>query len=81
MLTGPSVISAVATVQILHKDMKHNPTAVHSNYSLSSSSSEGFGADSTADFLKKGNIQNSPVPPECPKKGPIPPNCTLKPKF
>lgn len=24
---------------------------------------------------------NSPVPPECPMKGPIPLNCTMKPKF
>lgn len=35
----------------------------------------------TMNFAKKGSNQNSPVPPECPKQGPIPPNCTMKPKF
>ncbi|HKU83163.1 MAG TPA: hypothetical protein VJP58_03900 [Candidatus Nitrosocosmicus sp.] len=46
-----------------------------------SSSPETFNADQTTSFAKKGNSQNSPVPPECPKQGPIPPDCTMKPKF
>jgi hypothetical protein len=38
-------------------------------------------SESTTSLSKRGNTQNSPVPPECPKQGPIPPNCTMKPKF
>jgi hypothetical protein len=38
-------------------------------------------SESTTSLSKKGNTQNSPVPPECPKQGPIPPDCTMKPKF
>ena len=38
-------------------------------------------SESTASLSKKGNTQNSPVPPECPTQGPIPPDCTMKPKF
>lgn len=38
-------------------------------------------SETTASFAQKGNAQNSPVPPECPKQGPIPPDCTMKPKF
>ncbi len=38
-------------------------------------------SETTASFGKKGNSQTSPVPPECPKQGPIPPDCTMKPKF
>ncbi len=45
------------------------------------SSSETSGSEQTTNFAQKGNGQNSPVPPECPKQGPIPPNCTMKPKF
>ncbi len=47
----------------------------------SSSSPETSNAEQTTSFAKKGNTQNSPVPPECPKQGPIPPDCTMKPKF
>ena len=47
----------------------------------SSSSPETSNAEQTTNFAKKGNSQNSPVPPECPKQGPIPPDCTMKPKF
>jgi hypothetical protein len=46
-----------------------------------SSSSETSNSEQTTNFAKKGNGQNSPVPPECPKQGPIPPDCTMKPKF
>ena len=38
-------------------------------------------SETTTSLSKKGNTQNSPVPPECPKQGPIPPDCTMKPKF
>lgn len=42
---------------------------------------ERTSSEMTTSFAKKGDIQNSPVPPECPKQGPIPPDCTMKPKF
>ena len=45
------------------------------------STSEMTSSEMTTSFAKKGNTQNSPVPPECPKQGPIPPDCTMKPKF
>jgi hypothetical protein len=45
------------------------------------STSETTDSEMTTSFAKKGNAQNSPVPPECPKQGPIPPDCTMKPKF
>jgi hypothetical protein len=45
------------------------------------STSETTNSEMTTSFAKKGNTQNSPVPPECPKQGPIPPDCTMKPKF
>jgi len=48
---------------------------------VETNNSDVSNSESTTSFAKKGNIQNSPVPPECPKQGPIPPNCTLKPKF
>ena len=48
---------------------------------LSSLSSETSSPEQTTSFSKKGNDQNSPTPPECPKQGPIPPDCTMKPKF
>ena len=48
---------------------------------LSSSSLETSESKQSTNFGKKGNSQNSPVPPECPKQGPIPPDCTMKPKF
>jgi hypothetical protein len=38
-------------------------------------------SESTTSLSKKGNTQNSPVPPECPKQAPVPPDCTMKPKF
>lgn len=38
-------------------------------------------SETTTSLSKRGNTQNSPVPPECPKQGPIPPDCTMKPKF
>ena len=38
-------------------------------------------SETTNSLSKRGNTQNSPVPPECPKQGPIPPDCTMKPKF
>lgn len=47
---------------------------------LSSSSLDISDSKQSTNFAK-GNSQNSPVPPECPKQGPIPPNCTLKLKF
>ncbi|HEU5120394.1 MAG TPA: hypothetical protein VFT71_05360 [Candidatus Nitrosocosmicus sp.] len=46
-----------------------------------SSTSGTTDSEITTNFAKKGNAQNSPVPPECPKQGPIPPDCTMKPKF
>ena len=46
-----------------------------------SSMTEPTDSETTTSFAKKGNTQNSPVPPECPKQGPIPPDCTMKPKF
>jgi hypothetical protein len=75
MLAGPSVVSALSNDQIPNKDMEQNSEVVKPNNSETSSS------ESTTSFAKKGNSQNSPVPPECPKQGPIPPNCTMKPKF
>jgi hypothetical protein len=48
---------------------------------LSSSSLETSESKQSTNFAKKGNSQNSPVPPECPNQGPIPPDCTMKPKF
>jgi hypothetical protein len=45
------------------------------------STSETTDSELTTSFAKKGNAQNSPVPPECPNQGPIPPDCTMKPKF
>ena len=45
------------------------------------STSETTDSEMTTNFAKKGNAQNSPVPPECPNQGPIPPDCTMKPKF
>lgn len=45
------------------------------------SMTESTDSEMTTSFAKKGNTQNSPVPPECPKQGPIPPDCTMKPKF
>jgi hypothetical protein len=42
---------------------------------------ENSNSGTITSFAKKGNGQTSPVPPECPKQGPIPPNCTMKPKF
>ena len=38
-------------------------------------------SETTNSLSKRGNTQSSPVPPECPKQGPIPPDCTMKPKF
>ncbi|WP_148685427.1 hypothetical protein [Candidatus Nitrosocosmicus hydrocola] len=63
--------------------LEGNPTQELSSPSSSSSSSsaESFNEEQTASFTKKGNGPNSPVPPECPKQGPIPPDCTMKPKF
>ena len=46
-----------------------------------SSTLETSNSEQTTNFAKRGNGQNSPVPPECPKQGPIPPDCTMKPKF
>jgi hypothetical protein len=54
------------------------------NPNTESNSQENDGSstsESTTSLSKRGNTQNSPVPPECPKQGPIPPDCTLKPKF
>ena len=73
-------VSALAKVQIPNEVIEQNSEVVESNNSLSSSS-EASSAESTISFAKKGNSQNSPVPPEGPKQGPIPPNCTMKPKF
>lgn len=76
MLTSPSIVSAISKDSIPIKDIEQNSAeVVESNNSATSNSG------STTSFAKKGNSQNSPVPPECPKQGPIPPNCTLKPKF
>ncbi len=60
--------------------LEENPTQELSPPS-SSSSTGSFNEEQTESFTKKGNDQNSPVPPECPKQGPIPPDCTMKPKF
>jgi hypothetical protein len=75
MLAGPSIVSSLSNDKIPNKDIEQNSEVVESNNSETSNS------ESTTSFAKKGNSQNSPVPPECPKQGPIPPNCTLKPKF
>lgn len=53
----------------------------HSPPSSSSLSSETSNSEQTTSFSKKGNGQNSPTPPDCPKQGPILPDCTMKPKF
>jgi len=68
--TSPSIVSALAKDSKPIEDIDQNSAAVKTNNS-----------ESTTSLAKKGNSQASPVPPECPKQGPIPPNCTLKPKF
>ena len=60
--------------------LEENPSQDLSSFS-SSSSTEEFNGEQTEGLTKKGNVQNSPVPPECPKQGTIPPDCTMKPKF
>ena len=75
MVTSPSIVSALSKDPIPIKDTEQNLETVKSNNSATSDSA------STTSFAKKGNSQNSPVTPECPKQGPIPPNCTMKPKF
>lgn len=60
--------------EILTQSENPSPTS-------SSLSSETSSPEQTTSFSKKGNDQNSPTPPECPKQGPIPPDCTMKPKF
>jgi hypothetical protein len=44
-------------------------------------SSETSNSEQSTSLAKKGNGQNSPVPPKCPKQAPIPPDFTMKPKF
>lgn len=46
-----------------------------------SPTSDTTDSEMTTSLSKRGNAQNSPVPPECPNQGPIPPDCTMKPKF
>ena len=70
MVASPSIVSALAKDPIPSKDTDEMSEAIQTNNS-----------ESTTNFAKKGNTQTSPIPPECPKQGPIPPNCTLKPKF
>lgn len=63
--------------------LEETPSQDLSSLSSSSptSSTEGFKGEQTASLTNKGDGQNPPVPPECPKQGPIPPDCTMKPKF
>ena len=61
--------------ELSNKNIEQNLATLESN------NSETASAEFTTSFSKKGNTQNSPIPPECPKQGPIPPNCTMKPKF
>jgi hypothetical protein len=75
MVGSPSIASGLSKDPIPIKDIEQNLETAESNNSAASDS------ESTTSFAKKGNSQNSPVPPECPKQGPIPPNCTMKPKF
>ena len=70
MVASLSIVSALAKDPIPSKDIGLKSEATQTNNS-----------ESTINYAKKGNSQASPVPPECPKQGPIPPNCTLKPKF
>ncbi len=71
----PSNVSALTAVQKLNQVIDQNLMNLESN------NSEISNSEPTTSFVKQGNSQTPPVPPEFPKQGPIPPNCTLKPKF
>lgn len=75
MVATPSIVSALSKDPLSNREVDQSLAVVKSN------NSELLHDDPTTGFAKKGNSQTSPVPPECPKQGPIPPNCTLKPKF
>ena len=75
MVASPSIASALSRGELSNKNIEQNLATLESN------NSETASAEFTTSFSKKGNTQNSPIAPECPKQGPIPPNCTMKPKF
>lgn len=75
MVVSPSIVYSLSEGPLSNRDIDQSLAVVKSN------SSELLKNEPTTGLAKKGNGQTSPVPPECPKQGPIPPNCTLKPKF
>lgn len=62
MVASPSIASALSKDPIPIKDIKQNSEVIESNNSETSNSEQ------TTNLAKKGNSQNSPVPPECPNK-------------
>ncbi len=44
-------------------------------------SSETSNSEQSTSLARRGNGQNPPVPPQCPKQAPIPPDCTMNQSF